>query len=194
MRKPTETLFEADIEISDDVFILKEEDARKLREPPTLKELRLNRTSVTLKIGDQATFKCEGFDQYGQKIDTGTITWTATGGMITADGLLTIGDNTGEFEVTAKVGEIETAAELRVQKDGPPPPPMLPGKKTIRWSAPQKWVNFYTKVLSKLASNPELKLRVSFEVPAEPDHLDSKADETRSGLLDLGLEGDVQVQ
>ena len=197
LRKPTETLFEADIEISEDVFILKEEDARKLREPPTLKELRLNRTIVTLKVGDQATFKCEGFDQYGQKIDTGVIVWTATGGMITADGLLTTGENTGEFVVTAKVGEIETAAELRVQKDGPAPPPTLPGKKTIRWSGavpPQKWVNFYTKVLSKLASNPELKLRVSFEVPTEPDHAETKADETRSGLLDLGLEGDVQLQ
>lgn len=197
LRKPSESLFEADIEISDEVFILKEEDARKLREPPKLKELRLNRTSVVLRVGDQATFKCEGFDQYGQKIDTGVITWSATGGIITADGLLTIGENTGDFEVTAMVGDIEASAELKVQKDSPAPPPLIPGKKKICWSGavpPQKWVNFYTKVLSKLATNPELKLRVSFEVPVEPAHSATKVDETKSGLLDLGLEGDVQVQ
>ena len=35
LREPNESLFDTDVEISDDVFILKEEEAKKLREPPT---------------------------------------------------------------------------------------------------------------------------------------------------------------
>lgn len=196
LRKPNESLFDDAVEISDDVFILKEEDAKKLREPPKLQELRLNRSSVTLKIGDQATFKCEGFDQYDQSIDSGTIDWTATGGSIDADGLFTAGDHTGQFEVTAKSGEIESTAEIRIQKEEDIPPPPPPGKKTVRWSGtvpPQKWMNFYTKVLSKLASDPDLSLSVSFEVPADHEQADAKADEVRTGLKELGLDDDVQV-
>lgn len=54
-------------------------------------------------------------------------------------------------------------------------------------------MNFYTKVLSKLASDPDLSLKVTFEVPAEHEQADSKADETRTGLKELGLDDDVQV-
>lgn len=75
---------------------------------------------------------------------------------------------------------------------GPPPP----GRKTVRWSGtvpPQEWMNFYTKVLSKLASDPDLALKVTFEVPAKHEQAESKADETRTGLRELGLDDDVQV-
>lgn len=196
LRMPNESLFDDDVEISDEVFILKEEDAQKLREPPKLTELRLNRTQVILKISDQATFKCEGIDQYGRNIDPGTVDWTATGGFIDADGLFTAGDHTGQFEVAAKSGDIEATAEVRIKKVADFPPPTSPGKKTVRWSGtvpPQKWMNFYTKVLSKLASDPDLTLKVTFEVPAEYEQAESKADETRTGLKELGLDDDVQL-
>jgi hypothetical protein len=61
----------------------------------------------------------------------------------------------------------------------------------IRWRGsvpPQKWMNFYTKVLSPLASSSALKLEVSFEVSIDTDLAQSKVDETRSGLKELGLD------
>lgn len=51
--------------------------------------------------------------------------------------------------------------------------------------------NFYTKVLTKFASLPDLRLEVSFQVPLEPDQADAKADEARSGLKELGLDDNV---
>ena len=198
LRKPNETLLDTEIEVSDDVFILKEEDAKKLREPPALAELRLNRTHVVLKSGDLATFKCEGFDQYGQVIATGQIKWSATGGTIDSEGLYSAGDSTGQFEVTAESGAIEAVASVVVQKDAPTPDPVppLPGKRTIRWSGrvpPQKWMNFYTKILSKMAANPDLILKISFELPTDRDQADQVADDAKTGLMELGLDDDVQI-
>ena len=152
----------------------------------------MNRSSVTLKTGDQASFSCSGLDQYGQSCECGPIEWSAKGGNITADGVFAAGSSTGLFK--AKAGQIEAVAEVKVQKDDPTPPPPPPGKRTIRWLGnvpPQKWMNYYTKVLSKFATIPELKLTVSFEVPVEHDHAESKAEEAQSDLLELGLDDDV---
>jgi len=52
-------------------------------------------------------------------------------------------------------------------------------------------MNFCTKVLSRFASSKELKLRVSFEVPAEDDQARAKVEEARSGLKELGLDDNV---
>jgi hypothetical protein len=54
-------------------------------------------------------------------------------------------------------------------------------------------MNFYTKILTRFASLSELKLEVSFEVPVDQDQAKSKADETRSGLKELGL-GEATLQ
>lgn len=58
---------------------------------------------------------------------------------------------------------------------------------------PQKWMNFYTKVLSRFVSTEGLKLKVSFEVPAVGDQGQTKADEARSGLKELDLDDNIQV-
>ncbi|MHB1035146.1 MAG: hypothetical protein ACYC35_25405 [Pirellulales bacterium] len=70
------------------------------------------------------------------------------------------------------------------------------GKRFIRWRGmipAQKWTNFYMKVITRFASSPDLKLEVSFEVPVEGDQGQTKADETRSGLKELGLGDDVSL-
>jgi hypothetical protein len=79
-------------------------------------------------------------------------------------------------------------------KDEPPPSPPPPGEQIIRWHGAvptQKWMNFYTKVLTRFASNSGLKLEVSFEVPIEREQADSEIQETRAGLKELGLDDDV---
>jgi hypothetical protein len=106
----------------------------------------------------------------------------------------------GLFTVKAEADGMEAIAEVRVTlaskpDDGDEPGPETTGK-AIRWQGevpPQKWMNFYTKVLSRFASTPGLKLRVSFEVPAEGEQNQAKADEAKAGLKELGLSDDVQL-
>ena len=54
-------------------------------------------------------------------------------------------------------------------------------------------MNFYTKVLTRFASSPDLKLEVSFEVSVDSDQAQSKADDTRAGLKELGLDDGSSV-
>lgn len=90
---------------------------------------------------------------------------------------------------------IETLAEVRITTaDDPTPPPPPPGARIIRWRGtvpPQKWMNFYTKALSKYATSPDLKIEVNFEVKVDREQADSKAAETKTGLRELGLTDDV---
>ena len=67
-------------------------------------------------------------------------------------------------------------------------------KAVLRWSGtipPQKWMNFYTKVVSKYASNPHLKLTVGFEVPVEGDEAGTREQDARTALRELGLSDDA---
>jgi len=190
-----ESLTEAEVDIADDMFILKAEDAQKLLEPPRLGQLLIHPEQVVLKPGQQASFSCSARDQYGQSFETPAVNWIAKGGTVTEDGTFTAGEDEGLFTVQAIVDGLEAIAEVRIAKDDEEPtPPPEPGKQVIRWSGDvpsQKWMNFYTKVLSRFASSKDLKLRVSFEVPAEDDQAQAKAEEARSGLKELGLDDNV---
>jgi hypothetical protein len=120
-----------------------------------------------------------------------------TGGSITPDGLFTAGDRGGLYTVRAEASGHEALAEVRIRtEDEPPTPRPPPGERILRWRGtvpPQKWMNLYTKVLTRFVANPGLKLEVSFEVPIARDQAQSKADETRSGLKELGLADNVSI-
>ena len=65
----------------------------------------------------------------------------------------------------ARAESLTGTSEVRVGTTPPPPPPPVEGF-TWQGAVPsQKWMNFYTKVLSSLVSTPGLKLEVRFEVP-----------------------------
>lgn len=197
LQKLKEGLFDADVEISDDVYILKADDAQKLREPPRIAQVAARPEHVTLKIGEQAAFACSAMDQYGQAIAVGEVQWSTLGGAIDSQGIFTAGDHGGAFTVKALAsGGLEAMAEVRITSADDPtlvPPP--PGARFIRWRGtvpPQKWMNFYTKVLSKFATSPDLKIEVSFEVKVDREQGDSKAAETKTGLRELGLGDGVE--
>jgi hypothetical protein len=123
------------------------------------------------------------------------VKWKASGGTIAADGVFTTGDSEGRFAVHATAEGIEAVAEVQVYKDAPIRAP-VPHQHVIRWSGeipPQKRMNFYTKVLTRFVSTKELKIRVSFEVPAEGEQGAAKVSETKTGLKDLGLDDNVSV-
>jgi hypothetical protein len=70
------------------------------------------------------------------------------------------------------------------------------GKRSIRWRGavpPQKWMNFYTKVLTRFVSSPDLKLEVSFEVPIDSNQAQAKMEEARAGLKELGLDDTTSI-
>lgn len=54
-------------------------------------------------------------------------------------------------------------------------------------------MNFYTKVLSKYATSPDLKLEVSFSAKVDREQADAKAGEAKASLRELGLNDDVTL-
>jgi hypothetical protein len=66
--------------------------------------------------------------------------------------------------------------------------------KRITWEGevpPQKWMNFYTKVLSPYATDKGLKLVVKVRVEREDGISNQRVDETKTALKELGLFDDV---
>ena len=80
---------------------------------------------------------------------------------------------------------------------GPVEPPPVPSSDTVTkltWTGTvpaQKWMNFYTKVLSKFASGKGLSLSVTVEVSPEGGVSRQKVEETKVALRELGLEDDI---
>lgn len=74
------------------------------------------------------------------------------------------------------------------------PPPEIAG---FTWSgevSPQKWMNFYTKVLSKFTTGPGLRLAVTVEVTPAGGLAATKVEETRNALRELGLDENIQTK
>jgi hypothetical protein len=197
LEKFKDSLSDAEVEISDDVFLLKADEAQKLLEPPRLAGLAIRPDHVVLKPGEQAAFAFSALDQYGHPFGAPAVNWSASSGSITPEGVYTAGPTGGLHTVRATAGGLEAIAEVRVridqQRDEGDDDKIVEesGKRVLRWRGtvpPQKWMNFYTKVLTRFVSSPDLKLEVSFEVLLDRDQAQSKADETRSGLKELGLD------
>ncbi|HOE12052.1 MAG TPA: DUF499 domain-containing protein [bacterium] len=188
-----------DVEISEDTFIITAEEAKKHIEPPRLTALILSPQNVQIEPGKRLAFAARGLDQHNRDIAIAEIRWGATGGTIDKDGVLLAGPNEGSFLVTASVGEVKQTATFVVAKPGvkppPTPPPSAPGK-GLKWKGEvpaQKWMNFYTKVLSRFATEKGLKLTVGVEVSSEGGIAPQKIEETKTALRELGLKDDVET-
>lgn len=196
------------VEISEDMFILKAEEAeaylQRITDPPKLSALVVSPPRVQLEAGKKQTFTVRGRDQYNQDIAIDELQWTATGGAIAPDGVLTAGGDEGNFTVTATAGTIRGIAEFSVKApqtvsakekaiayqvaDEIEIPPQPQGLKWTGEIAPQKWMNFYTRVLSKFASDKAVKLTVKIEVAISGEVSEQKQDETKVALQELGLD------
>ena len=78
----------------------------------------------------------------------------------------------------------------------PEPLPIPEAAQSLRWSGtitPQKWMNFYTRVLTKFAANKDLKLTLEVKVSVEGDISATKIEETKVALQELGLDGEVEI-
>ncbi len=159
-----------DVEISDDLFILKGEEAEdyliKITDPPKLTKLLITPTEIKLKPETVYTFKVEGKDQYDQPFTVEKVNWTTTGGEIDSQGVLNSPKDIGSFLVTAKVDQVQAETRFTVfdsndtsssssgdtngttetgttgEQDS------ISESQGISWQGeitPQKWMQFYTK-------------------------------------------------
>jgi hypothetical protein len=187
-----ESLTESEVEISDDVFILRPDDAKKLVEPPRLDRI-LHPSTVDVRPGEHVAFKVSGLDQYGQPYPIEDMKWSAAGCSISAEGVLIASESAGRYIVEVHAGGFKADAPVHVLAAEEKPEEEEGLQPAIRWSGvvpPRKWTTFYTKVIAKLASAPGLTVRVTFEVPAG-DQTTSKINELKSSLRDLGLDENV---
>lgn len=77
--------------------------------------------------------------------------------------------------------------------EGPTPPPAT-GYARVAWRGdvpPQKWMNFYTKVLSKFATQNGLTIGLHVQIAPEGGVSNQKLDEIKVALRELGLNDDV---
>lgn len=206
-----ESLSELEVEISDDLFILRAQDAERLLEPPRLEKLLLQPGSVEVNPGEHVTFKVSGQDQYGQGFPVEYPTWSAPDCTVSGDGSFKASDTPGRYLVTVEVEGLQAEAKVQVRQPvAATPPPSYNdysnigeqpkggyAEKKIQWSGaipPRKWMNFYTKVISKLANSPGLTLRVSLEAPAEGENASTKIEDIKIALRELGLGEDVDLK
>ena len=157
-----ETISAQDIEISDDIILIKQEDAenyqQKITEPSVLSEIIIEPTNLTLKPGESYKINPKGRNQYGEEIPLANIQWKIDGGKINENGVLIAGDNTGAYSITAEVNGIRTSKTFAIETSIKPPPPTI---SKIKWQGeinPQKWSQFYMKVLTKYATNDAVDL------------------------------------
>jgi len=103
---------------------------------------------------------------------------------------------TGEGSPSA--GPVPPSATPGSSDEAPPtesaPAPAATRIAGVRWSGdvpPQKWMNFYTKVLSRFAGTSGLKLTIQIDV-SPPDGLSKQTlDETKGALRELGLKDEL---
>ncbi|GAP68724.1 hypothetical protein BA6E_104172 [Bacteroidales bacterium 6E] len=191
-----------DIEISDDMFIVTAEEARKKIEPRKLTSIKIIPPSVTLEPNNSYSFIIKGYDQHNEEISIDKVEWDASFGNISAEGFLTVEESEGVYKVTATSNGITATSTVTVQKKDETKPPIpdlkvttTPAIKTkISWMGivdTKKWNVFYTKVLAKFAANPNLKITIKFEVEEDPSNAEMKIEETKTALKEMGLDDNI---
>ena len=113
----------------------------------------------------------------------------------------TIPSPEGQPETGRPTGGEETPTPVT---GGTPPGTLFPpetgeGEKVslLKWSGeviPQKWMNFYTKVLSRFVTGSGLKLKVEIEVKPEEGIPQQKVEQTKVALKELGLSENVETK
>ncbi|MBR8832882.1 MAG: hypothetical protein DSM106950_02260 [Stigonema ocellatum SAG 48.90 = DSM 106950] len=160
------TISAADIEISDDVFIITQETASAYKKAESAQDADMQTPSSQTQTGE---------------ITTNTPATTVSVTSFTT--------NVAKDKTTPYVKHIATEATEIIT-----PPPSA---RVLKWSGaitPQKWMNFYTRVLSKFAANKDLKLTIKVSISVEGDVSTQKIEETKVALQELGLHGDIEME
>lgn len=186
------------VEISDEMYIITKEEAEKHLEPPTLTSLTVTPNQVVLQPGKRQAFTVKGHDQHGNDIKVDDATWKATGGLFVETDVYQAGKDEGNYVITVSSGAVSATAQVVISSEEkppvPPPAPAGTGMTKLSWIGEvpaQKWMNFYTKVLSKFAGGRGLKLTVKVEVTQDAGISAQQVEETKVALRELGLKDDT---
>jgi len=113
---------------------------------PDLSQVVVSPSSVAIATGGDRQFSATGRMLDGQETPV-EVTWSATGGQITSNGLFQAGNTAGQFHVIARhTGGFADTASVTVSGDGgqnspPPPPPPPPGGVVPECDAPAtEWI------------------------------------------------------
>ncbi|GAB4282954.1 MAG: DUF499 domain-containing protein [Oscillatoriaceae cyanobacterium] len=194
-----------DVEISDDMFIIKAEDAQaylqRIADPPRLKTLIISPAQVQLQPGKKQAFTIQGRDQYDQDFTIADIQWTATGGTITQDGVLTAGEDEGNFTVTGMVEDISNTVTFTVKsiltQTDKVPEVLTPLPKRLKWKGEithRQWTTFYSRVLSKFATDSQIQLTLKVEIAMEGQLSEQQQNEMKMALQSLGINDELEVE
>jgi hypothetical protein len=185
-----------EIEISEDMFLIKADLAEKHIKPPELTRIIVAPSQANIQIGKKQTFIAKGIDQFGRDFEIINFEWTATGGDIGEDGVFKAGNDEGNFIVTAKFGKFFGVAAIFVNKEGQTKR-LSDAKDKLRslsWSGDIpaiKWMNFYTKVLTRFVKSGNLKINVAFDFSLEDGITTQQVEETKAALRELGLDDNL---
>ncbi len=150
----------ADIEISDDVFIIKREKAEEYVKQNTAKE------------------------QVQKGTEGGNEGWDEGSGTTETDDFFNTGNSTqGNGQQTTIFDEPEVEADSETCKG-------------ISWSGAiptQKWMVFYTKVLTKLAKTDGLKITINVEANPSEGLSKHTVEEIRTELREMGLDENLET-
>ncbi len=99
----------------------------------------------------------------------------------------------GELKGSTRVAEEPKTEELPGTSELFPVEPRIPSKRHLSWEGdlpPQKWTNFYMKVLTRFATDHSLRIRIRFEVVPEAGITQTQLEEITTALRELGLNFD----
>jgi len=195
------TLEPSAVEISEDMFLITAEEAEKHIKPPELTRIIVSPSFTNLQPEKKQAFSVKGLDQFGRDFNIGLIEWSATGGVIDEQGVFKAGNDKGNFLVWATAGKLKAEASIAINEGisetGPEPFPNPKKSISLSWSGEvpaQKWMNFYTKVLSRFVKGGNLKINVSFESSSEIGFDKNQIEETRTALKDIGLGDSIKEE
>jgi hypothetical protein len=102
-----------EIEITDDMFLVKDPKSKKT----VLEIITVTPALIRIPPGEEFQFNAQGLDKEGQNIALEQVEWSSTGGTVDAQGLFRAGQQEGTFIVTASAGMVQGAATVDVVKE-----------------------------------------------------------------------------
>ena len=200
-----QSLTRTEVEISEDMYVITGETAEMYlqRKRTILTKVQIEPSQLELAPGQKYQFVVICLDQYGQPMQSGNAIWGSDGGNIDQSGLFQASGETGQFTVSALMGEFRAVANVLI-KEGqvqpepvphPQPPPTMVNhfgwQGVIPW---QKWTIFYNKVLARFATGFKMKILVQVDVSSDNGISPQKIDETRAALSELGMDDNIKTE
>ncbi|MFH1107954.1 MAG: hypothetical protein V1790_01965 [Planctomycetota bacterium] len=120
-----------EVEVSEDMFIITADEAKKHVEPARLVSLAIQPERAQVKPGAHVAFQVKGLDQHGRPMSVPQMAWNAKGGKIDSNGGFMAGMDEGEFLIDVRAGQLHAQATIVIAKQEatlplPPTPLSIP--------------------------------------------------------------------